>query len=74
MQASPGHRGALGVHGEEDLSDGGGRQRPPTDLLESTEPGSPSSGPPPEPGASIPPRGGPYLSGRPRAALEAPIS
>ena len=47
---------------------------PPTDLLESTEPGSPSSGPPPEPGASIPPRGGPYLSGRPLAALEAPIS
>ena len=41
----------------EDLSDGGGRQRFPTDLLASTELGSPSSGAPPERGASIPPKG-----------------
>ena len=39
-----------------------------------TSSGPPSPAAPSGSGASVPPRGGPYLSGRPLAALEAPIS
>ena len=45
-----------------------------TDLSESNEPSSPSSGPTPELGASICPSEDPYLSGTPLQAMNDPMT